>query len=209
MEAAVEPCRHELAAQPDSGQLIRLSARVEFAEGDPAVSAELWQQLLDREGWSDPAARGRAMALWRAGEIPAAEALLRQRVEREPSPGPRETWSTSSSASTDSRMRPGSRPRRPPTSPRTACSSRTRRWPRPGSATTPGGGADRQGGGRRLLPLPVDHPRRARQPGRPAGLPGAARAVPAGGGACQARRRRVRAAAAPAPYRVHTGRRRR
>lgn len=89
MEAAVEPCRAELAAEPDSERLIRLGARVEFAEGDPALSAELWQQLLDREGWNDAAARGRAMALWRAGEIPAAEALLRQRVEREPSPSPR------------------------------------------------------------------------------------------------------------------------
>jgi len=89
MAAAVEPCRAELEADPDSALLIRLSAQVEFVEGDPARSAELWQQLLDREGWSDRAARGCAMALWRAGEIAAAEVLLRQRLEREASPDPR------------------------------------------------------------------------------------------------------------------------
>lgn len=81
-EEALEPCRQAHGLQIQDGELARLLARAEFEAGDSGRAAQLWGARLDEEGWSEEAASARAAALWRAGETSAAEAALRDVLER-------------------------------------------------------------------------------------------------------------------------------
>jgi len=79
---ALEACRAELAAQPDDVGLLREVARLEYEEGDADASAALWARLEKLDGWAVETALGRGAALWRAGRIEEAEAVLRDAVGR-------------------------------------------------------------------------------------------------------------------------------
>jgi len=81
---ALLACRDELEYNPGSPEMMRLVARLEFDSGDPLRSAELWQRLIDREGWSYEAARAKAMAVWRGGAPLEAETIFRQIIDRSP-----------------------------------------------------------------------------------------------------------------------------
>ncbi len=70
---------------PDDPQICRMVAELEFQYGDPARSAEVWSELMAREGWQPELARGQAMAMWRAGDPEGAGPMLREIVDREPS----------------------------------------------------------------------------------------------------------------------------
>lgn len=62
----------------------RLLAGCEFAAGDASRAVVLWQEVLDREGWSLEASIGKANALWRAGQIKEAEQLFLSDYQRAP-----------------------------------------------------------------------------------------------------------------------------
>ena len=79
---ALTVCREALEEEPESLELIRLLAELEFEVGDSASSVELWQKLIDLEGWSADRAHGLAMAQWRARDLDAAEATFEGTVER-------------------------------------------------------------------------------------------------------------------------------
>jgi tetratricopeptide (TPR) repeat protein len=82
---ALAPCRAEHAADPASPDLTRMLALAEFSEGDAERAAQLWGSLLESEGWSFEDAHDQAMALWRAGDVEAAERVIRSNLERQPS----------------------------------------------------------------------------------------------------------------------------
>jgi hypothetical protein len=82
--AALSACREEREYDPDSPELMRRLARLEFEVGDPYRSARLWQEIIDREGWSYEAEHARALATWRAGAPLEAETIMRQTLERSP-----------------------------------------------------------------------------------------------------------------------------
>jgi hypothetical protein len=80
--AALQSCRAAFEASPGDLDVIAALADLEFRLGDSARSARLWGMLLEG-GWDPDAARGQAMALWRAGRMDEAEAVLRELVELE------------------------------------------------------------------------------------------------------------------------------
>ena len=84
---ALDACREAFALSPDDPQIGRRAAELEFQYGDSGVSAEIWGDLIEREGWQPQLVRGRAMALWRAGDPGSAEPMLREIVDRSPSEG--------------------------------------------------------------------------------------------------------------------------
>ncbi len=79
---ALEACRAELEARPDDVRLVREVARLEYEEGDADAAAALWARLEQLDGWTVETALGRGAALWRAGRVEEAEAVLRDVVER-------------------------------------------------------------------------------------------------------------------------------
>lgn len=79
---ALETCRAELEMRPDDAALVRAVAALEYEEGDPDASAALWARLEELEGRSLETELGRGAALWRAGRVEEAEAVLRDAVER-------------------------------------------------------------------------------------------------------------------------------
>jgi len=81
-ERALPLCREELNRDPESVELMRLVALAELEAGNLERAAELWQQLIEREGWQHAYAHGWAAALWRMGAMDRAEAVLRENVER-------------------------------------------------------------------------------------------------------------------------------
>jgi tetratricopeptide (TPR) repeat protein len=81
---ALQSCRDALAASPDDVEIMRALAQLEFDVGDAARSVELWTVLLQPE-WHPDIARGRAMALWRSGQLDETESALREIVDRAPS----------------------------------------------------------------------------------------------------------------------------
>jgi tetratricopeptide (TPR) repeat protein len=81
-EYALVVCRDELGEGSEDVVAIRRLADLEFRYGEPERSAELWARVIELEGWSEEAASGRAMALWRAGHREEAEALMRDNVTR-------------------------------------------------------------------------------------------------------------------------------
>ncbi len=84
---ALGACREALSVSPDDPEIGRLAAELEFQFGDPATSAEIWAELIERDGWRPELARGQAMALWRAGDTESAEPILKDIVDRVPSAG--------------------------------------------------------------------------------------------------------------------------
>lgn len=75
-------CREEFEEAAQDPAAIRRLAELEFKFGDPGRSVELWSSLIDLEGWTQDAASGQAMALWRAGEKEEAEKVFRKNLER-------------------------------------------------------------------------------------------------------------------------------
>jgi tetratricopeptide (TPR) repeat protein len=85
-ERALPLCREELERAPRSIELMRLNALAEGEAGNLRRAIELWQQLIEREGWQHAYAHGWAAALWRMDAMDEAEAVLRDNIERTTTP---------------------------------------------------------------------------------------------------------------------------
>jgi tetratricopeptide (TPR) repeat protein len=83
---AFKACRVEFEGSEVPADLRRQVAELEYEYGDPLRAAALWKTVLDDEGWSVAAARARAMALWRGGDLDATEAAFAEDSENHPSP---------------------------------------------------------------------------------------------------------------------------
>jgi len=82
MEQALWACRDEFEASTASDPAIERMAHLEYEYGEPERAAELCSTLIDRQGWSEPLARARALAFWRAGDLVNAEELMRQTLAK-------------------------------------------------------------------------------------------------------------------------------
>ena len=82
-EYALVVCQKEFDDSLQDPVAIRRLAELEFKYGDSERSLELWQSLIDLEGWSQEAASGKAMALWRAGKRDDADKLFHENLERD------------------------------------------------------------------------------------------------------------------------------
>ncbi len=86
--SALEPCREAAEGGALDVHVLEAAARAELEAGDPARSEAIWRRLIDAHGWQWPWAQGLARSLWRQERTAEAEAVLRDAVERDSSPGP-------------------------------------------------------------------------------------------------------------------------
>lgn len=84
---ALAVCRAEFSDAPVPSELRAELARLEYQAGDPIRAADLWEQILEDDGWTAEGSLARAKALWRGGEVDRAEEVFRTTYQEHPEPG--------------------------------------------------------------------------------------------------------------------------